>query len=256
MNVATNTSASTGLRNICLSITAICISASMFHLYMAFSGMFESGAFLYGMIGTFAAVLIGSQCIFALTTQAIKGKMDKWVIAVGVLTICFTEGIVSMPTSQFAINLNMLKGTSNQIESSQEAREIRKAIERSEGRIAGLDNTLSGADATNMTNRAVVMESIETEERKIANYRRELKGLDETSSDIAFNQMMWGLSRDGFAKVISVAQSVVPACMSIMLGAMAYGRRESNVTPIKRSTAKGSTAARKKLKAAVSALSA
>jgi len=249
-----NTSASTGLRNACFIVIGVCISASMFHLYIAFSGMFESGAFLYGMIATFAAILIGSQLIFALTTQAVKGKMDWWVILLGVATICFSEGTVSMPTSQFAINHNMIKGTASQAESSQEAKEIRKAIARSEGRIESLDATLSKSGAENMTNRAVVSESIASEEQNIRDYRNELKRLDESSADIAFNEMMWGLNREGLAKVMSAAQSIIPACMSIMLGAMAFGRREENVTPIKKATKKSATV--KKLQAVKKAITA
>jgi len=178
-------------------------------------------------------VLIGSQAIIALTTQAIRAGMHTVVILVGLLTIFFAEGIVSVPTSQFAINLNMIKGTANQTQNSLEARQIRKAIERSENRISGLDGTLSKTRAENMTNRGAVIEAIDTEEYKIKQYRRELNSLDESSASVAFNEMMWGLSREGFANVMSASLTIIPACMSVMLGAMAWPSRKSTSSPVR-----------------------
>ena len=256
MSISSNTSASEGLRKLCNIITLGCIAASMTHVGMFLSEMFKPGFFLYITIMGLAVALIGSQAIFALTTQAIRGKMPWWVIFFGVLGVGFMEGVVSIPTSQIAINHGMIRGTASQTQSSQEATQIRKAIERSEGRIAGYDGTLSGTKAENMTNRANVIRSIEVEEEKIRRYRNELNSLNESSASTAFSQMMWGLNRQELANVLAASLSIVPSIMSIMLGAMAYGRRESNVTPIRRSKAKSKDSIGKKFRAAIRTMAA
>lgn len=251
-----NTSASNGLRKLCNVVTLGCIAASMTHVGMFLSEMFEPGLFLYVTLIGLSVALIGSQGLFALTTQAIRGQMPWWVILLGALGVLFMEGIVSIPTSQVAINHNMIKGSASQQMSSQEAVQIRKAIDRSDARIVSLDATLASSAAENVTNRATVMQSIEVEEQKIRKYRAELGSLGESSASQAFGQMMWGMSREGLADVMAASFSIVPSIMSIILGAMAFGRREeTKVVPITSKVAKGKPVG-KKLRAVVQALTA